>query len=79
MSSHSKVHKEDWIRIKERPPWTGIYEVMFQKGNPSKRFYTGLAKPAYLPIGSKRCQEDVQQPTQWRFCDESYVKFFSNN
>jgi len=64
---------EEWMPFNDRPPWTGIYEVLFQKGKAYKRFYTGLDKPAFIPIGSKQCMsERVEQPTHWRFCDESY-------
>lgn len=68
------MKEEPWISTKERPKWTGTYEVLFQKGKSVKRFYTGLMKPAWIPIGSKECMEDIPQPTHWRFCEESYLE-----
>lgn len=73
------MKKHPWTPTTERPKRTGIYEVLFQKGEYTKRFYTGLMKPAWIPIGSKSCMEDIEQPTHWRFCEDLYVERENGN
>jgi hypothetical protein len=65
-----RFREKEWYPTSEPPQWTGIYEVKFQKGRVHKRFYTGLPKSSWLPIGSKECVEDIEQPTHWRFLDD---------
>lgn len=66
------IHDE-WKKTCERPKYTGIYEVMFQKGKPFKMFYTGLSKTSWVPLGYKDCVDEYPgQPTHWRYCEESY-------
>jgi hypothetical protein len=66
-----RFREEDWYPACDPPKWTGVYEVKFQKGRGEKRFYAGFPKQAWLPIGSKECMEDIEQPTHWRFLDDS--------
>lgn len=76
MKKKRKPSDDEWIKISERPPWTGTYQVKYQRGV-CYRFYTGLEKPAWIPIGlTESVMEHDEQPTHWRFDNEySFIDF----
>ena len=71
-----RLNNEEWEKVCNRPKYTGIYEVMFQKGTPVKMFYSGLTKMAWVPLNYKDCVDEYnRQPTHWKWCEESYEQW----